>query len=59
MALEPRHFGALSGRAQIFIELGEYQKAINDLNKVKKISPVISSNNIIPKLEKLIGGLNI
>ena len=59
MALEPRHFGALSGRAQIFIELGEYQKAINDLNKVKKISPVISSNKIIPKLEKLIGGLNI
>ncbi len=46
-------------RAQIFIELGEYQKAINDLNKVKKISPVISSNKIIPELEKLIGGLNI
>ena len=59
LALEPRHFGALSGRAQIFIELGEYQKAINDLKKVKKISPVISSNKIIPKLEKLIGGLNI
>ena len=59
MALEPRHFGALSGRAQIFIELGEYQKAINDLKKVKKISPVISSNKIIPELEKLIGGLNI
>ena len=59
LALEPRHFGALSGRAQIFIELGEYQKAINDLKKVKKISPVISSNKIIPELEKLIGGLNI
>ena len=59
MALEPRHFGALSGRAQIFIELGEYQKAINDLKKVKKISPVISSNKITPELEELIGGLNI
>ena len=59
MALEPRHFGALSGRAQIFIELGEYQKAIDDLKKVKKINPTIRSKEIISELEKLIKGLNI
>ena len=57
--IEPRHFGALSGRAQIFIELEEYQKAINDLKKVKKIYPVITSNDLIKKLEKLVKGLSI
>jgi len=59
LALEPRHFGALSGRAQIFIELKEYPKAINDLKKAKKINPVIKSRKVTPALEKLIKGLNI
>ena len=57
--IEPRHFGALSGRAQIFIKLEKYQKAIDDLKKVKKINPVIRSNYLIPKLEKLVKGLSI
>ena len=52
-------FGALSGRAQIFIELEEYQKAINDLKKLRKIYPVIISNDLVKKLEKLAKGLNI
>jgi len=38
LTLKPRHFGALSGRAQIFIELKKYQKAINDLKKQKKLT---------------------
>ena len=57
--IEPRHFGALSGRAQIFIRLEKYQKAIDDLKKAKKINPVIRSNYLIPKLEKLVKGLSI
>ena len=34
--LEPRHFGALSGRAQTYIKLENYEKAIIDLYQVKK-----------------------
>jgi len=59
LAIEPRHFGALAGRAQIFIELQEYQKAIKDLKRAKKIHPIITSNNLITELEKLVKGLSI
>ena len=57
--IEPRHFGALSGRAQIFIKLEKYQKAIDDLKKAKQIHPVIKNNYLIPELEKLIKGLSV
>jgi len=57
--LEPRHFGALSGRAQILIRLEEYEKAIDDLRKIRKIYPSITEDRLIKKLEKLIKGLNI
>jgi len=57
--LEPRHFGALSGRAQILIRLEEYEEAINDLRKIRKIYPSITEDRLIKKLEKLIKGLNI
>ena len=59
LSIEPRHFGALSGRVQIFIELQEYQKAIKDLKKIKKIHPIITNNNLITELEKLVKGLSI
>ena len=52
--LEPRHFGALSGRAQIFIDQKEYQKALDNLIQTKKIYPLSKGNNIIPKLEKIL-----
>ena len=59
LKLEPRHFGALSGRAQIYIKLEEYEKALDDLKKIKNIHPTSVGNEIIPKLEKFINGLNI
>ena len=59
LKLEPRHFGALSGRAQILISLGQYQKAIIDLRKIAKIHPSIKDNRLINELEKLVKGLNI
>ena len=52
--LEPRHFGALSGRAQIFINKKEYKKALDNLIKTKKIYPLSRGTNIIYKLEKIL-----
>ena len=57
--IEPRHFGALSGRAQIFITQEKYKEAIDDLKRVKKIYPLIKDNNLILELEKLIKGMSI
>ena len=59
LKLEPRHFGALSGRAQIYIKLEKYEKALDDLKKIKNIHPTSVGNEIIPELEKFIKGLNI
>ena len=52
--LEPRHFGALSGRAQIYIDKSEYQKALDNLIQTKEIYPLSRANNVIPKLEKIL-----
>ena len=52
--LEPRHFGALSGRAQIYIDLKEYQKALNNLIQTKEIYPLSNGTKVIPKLEKIL-----
>ena len=57
--LEPRHFGALSGRAQIYIDLELYQEALKDLQDAKKIHPVIRGNKLIDELEKLINGQSV
>ena len=59
LKLEPRHFGALSGRAQIYIKLEEYENALDNLKKIKNIHPTSGDNEIIPELEKFIKGLNI
>ena len=52
--LEPRHFGALSGRAQIYIDQKEYQKALDNLILTKKIYPLSNGSQIIPNLEKIL-----
>ena len=52
--LEPRHFGALSGRAQIYIDKAEYQKALDNLIQNKEIYPLSKGNKVIPKLEKIL-----
>ena len=52
--LEPRHFGALSGRAQIYIDLREYRKALDNLIQTKEIYPLSKGNKVIPKLEKIL-----
>ena len=53
--LEPRHFGALSGRALNYIELNQYEKAIKSYKDAQKIYPVIDgAKKMIPQLEELI-----
>ena len=55
LVLEPRHFGALSGRALNYIELKQYEKAIQSYKAAQKIYPLLdSATKMIPELEDLI-----
>ena len=55
LALEPRHFGALSGQALNYIELTQYEKAIESYKAVQKIYPALdAAKKMIPKLKELI-----
>ena len=53
--IEPRHFGALSGQARIFIKLQEYEKAIKSYKRAQEIYPAMQSHKImINQIEQLI-----
>ena len=52
--IEPRHFGALSGQARIFIKLHEYEKAIKSIEDALKFYPSFKSRELIPEIERLI-----
>ena len=55
LALEPRHFGALSGQALNYIELKQYEKAIKSYKTAQKIYPLLDSAvKMIPELQNLI-----
>ena len=55
LALEPRHFGALSGQALNYIELKEYEKAIQSYKVAQKIYPLLdSAEKMIPELQDLL-----
>jgi len=55
LALEPRHFGALSGQALNYIELKQYEKAIESYKSAQKIYPLLdSAAKMIPELYILI-----
>jgi tetratricopeptide (TPR) repeat protein len=55
LTLEPRHFGALSGRALNYIELNQYEKAIKSYEDAQKIYPAIDgAKKMIPQLEEII-----
>ena len=54
MKKERRHFGALSGFAQINLRLGRFDKALKNINQALKIHPFIGIKKIKPLLlEKL------
>ena len=55
LALEPRHFGALSGQALNYIELKQYEKAIESYEAAQKIYPLLdSAKKMIPELQEMI-----
>ena len=54
LVIEPRHFGALSGQARIFIKLQEYEKAIKSIEEALKFYPSFKSGDMIPEIERLI-----
>jgi tetratricopeptide (TPR) repeat protein len=58
--LEPRHFGALSGRALNYIELNQYEKAIKSYKDAQKIYPIMDgAKKMIKELNELIKELVI
>ena len=52
--MEPRHFGALSGQARIFIKLQKYEKAIKSIERALEFYPTFRSRELIPEIERLI-----
>ena len=54
LSIEPRHFGALSGQARIFIKLQKYEKAIKSIERALEFYPSFRSRELIPEIEKLI-----
>ena len=52
--IEPRHFGALSGQARIFIKLQKYEKAIKSIERALEFYPSFKSRELIPEIERLI-----
>ena len=55
LTLEPRHFAALSGQALNYIELKQYEKAIESYKAAQKIYPLLdSAKKMIPELQNLI-----
>ena len=51
---ERRHFGAISGLAQINLRLGRFENALKNINQALKIHPFIGIKKIKPLLlEKL------
>ena len=54
LTIEPRHFGALSGQARIFIKLQKYEKAIISIKRALEFHPSFKSRKLIPQIERLI-----
>ena len=54
LSIEPRHFGALSGQARIYINLKKYEKAIKSIEEALKFYPAFKNQKLIPEIQRLI-----
>src|SRR5690606_37592237 len=50
LSLEPRHFGALSGKALIFHTLGKREDALESMKAALDIHPFLSERSLFPEL---------
>ncbi len=47
---EPRHFGALAGRALIYLKLGDKAQALQSVTEALKYNPFLSERRLFPEL---------
>jgi tetratricopeptide (TPR) repeat protein len=50
LAIEPRHFGALSGRVMIYLKQGKHDLALQDMVAALAIHPYLSAKALFPEL---------
>ena len=59
LKLEPRHFWAISGLAQINFALGNYEDALKNIDYVLKIHPFLSIKELKPVILKILKKLQV
>jgi len=52
LALEPRHFGALSGRVMIYLQQGKRAEALKDMIAALAIDPYLDGRKYFPELSQ-------
>jgi tetratricopeptide (TPR) repeat protein len=52
LALEPRHFGALSGRALIYLQQGKRSLALKDMAAALAVHPFLTERQLFPELDR-------
>lgn len=52
LALEPRHFGALSGRVMIYLKQGKRPQALKDMVAALAIHPFLNERLLFPELQQ-------
>jgi tetratricopeptide (TPR) repeat protein len=52
LALEPRHFGALSGRVMIYLQQGKRADALKDMIAALAIDPYLDGRRFFPELSQ-------
>ena len=59
LKLEPRHFGAISGLAQINLALGNYEDALKNIDHALKIHPFLNLKELKPAILKILKKLQV
>jgi tetratricopeptide (TPR) repeat protein len=52
LELEPRHYGALSGRALMYLQLGKRSLALKDMKAALEFHPFLAEKQLFPELQQ-------